>query len=62
MTDEQVWFRVILPPDVSTGGITQTMYCLICGAAVVVTQHDSFPAELHKDWHTTAGELPDAPD
>ena len=49
---ETTWFQVIQPAYESTGGITQTMYCLVCGAAIVVTKDDSEAAAIHINWHT----------
>lgn len=55
---ETVWFRILLPAGPSTGGLSQTSYCMVCGAAIVVTQDDTRPAVFHIDYHVGRGESP----
>lgn len=56
--DLPIWFRMIEPAHEIVGGIAQTSCCLVCGAAVTVTQSDTTPAVIHIDWHTQRGESP----
>lgn len=58
--EDAVWFRIIEPPYQSTGGIAQTMYCLVCGSAIIILRDDVAPSEIHINYHTARGERPDA--